>query len=229
MRQGGRFPVSRAVAPLAFVHTSRVHIDTFDALVRAAQPQQEVMHVVAEALLSDAQRLGAHDPGIVARVQHTLQGAAAMGARLVVCTCSTIGGAAERTPTGGRFHVQRIDRAMADGAVRLGPRVRIVAALPSTVAPTTALLQESAAAQGRALAAQVQLVPEAWAHFQAGDRAAYLAAVAQAVRSDTTPVDAIVLAQASMAGAADLLGDLTVPVLASPHLGVEAALRQLAA
>lgn len=216
------------MAPLVFVHTSRLHVDTFDSLVQAARPGLEVVHVVAEALLADAQRQGAEDPGIVARVQATLQGAAAMGARVVVCTCSTVGGAAERTPTGGRFHAQRIDRAMADSAVMLGPRVRVVAALQSTVAPTTALLRESAAALGRAVQPQTLLVPEAWVHFQAGDRAAYLTAVAAAVRAEQEPADAIVLAQASMAPAADLLADLGLPVLASPRLGVQAALRQLA-
>jgi hypothetical protein len=35
--------------------------------------------------------------------------------------------------------------------------------------------------------------------------------------------DAIILAQASMAPAADRLGDLGIPVLSSPRLGAEAA------
>ena len=36
--------------------------------------------------------------------------------------------------------------------------------------------------------------------------------------------DVIILAQASMAGAAELVSDLGVPVLSSPPLGVEAAI-----
>ena len=38
----------------------------------------------------------------------------------------------------------------------------------------------------------------------------------------------IVLAQASMAGAAALCPDLAIPILSSPRLGLEAALARLA-
>ena len=74
--------------------------------------------------------------------------AASDGAAVVACTCSTIGGIAERTATGGAFTAQRIDRAMAERAVRAGPRVLIAAALESTLEPTTALILSTAAQAG---------------------------------------------------------------------------------
>ena len=214
---------------IAFLHTSPVHVETFERLTKAADPTVEVEHVVAEELLAEAQRVGASDPALTARVQQAMAKAASSGASLVVCTCSTIGGSAERTPTRGGFAVTRIDRAMADRAVVLGPRILIVAAVESTVQPTRELVRESALALHKQIEIEELLVPGAWPHFLRGDRAAYAAAVADAVRPASARADVVVLAQASMAPAAELLGDLRVEVLASPVLGVESALARLRA
>ncbi|KQP49230.1 hypothetical protein [Pseudorhodoferax sp. Leaf274] len=209
---------------IAFLHTSAVHVETFGQLVKAADATLRVEHVVAEDLLAQAQRVGADDPALVARVQLAMAHAASSGAALVVCTCSTIGGAAERTPTGAGFAVARIDRAMADRAVARGPRVLLVAALESTLAPTAALIRESATALGVQVALETLLVDGAWPHFLQGDRTAYAETVAAAVRAAAPGADVVVLAQASMAPAVQWLGDLGMEVLSSPALGVQSAL-----
>lgn len=207
---------------IAFLHTSPVHVETFTRLLSQAAPGLRAEHIVDEALLADAQRVGAADPSLVARVHAAMATAAGCGAGLVVCTCSTIGGAAERTPTAGRFKAARIDRAMADRAVELGPKVLVVVALESTLGPTTELLMESAAAAGAGVDIRPLLVRGAWAHFLAGDREAYVRTVADAVRAGRGDCDVVVLAQASMAPAAQLLAGLGVQVLSSPGLGVQA-------
>lgn len=218
-------------APLAFLHTSPVHVPTFEGLVAQQWPGLAVQHSVDEGLLADAQRLGAGYAGVVARVQAGMRALADAGAQVVVCTCSTVGGAAERTAAGGRFVAQRIDRAMADQAVACGPDVLVVAALASTLGPTQALLAESAAALGKPLTPQTLCVDAAWPLFVAGDRAGYLQALVQAVTHTLAqraqPPDAVVLAQASMAPAQAALAHLPCPVLASPALGVAAALAVL--
>lgn len=45
---------------IAFLHTSPVHVETFERLVKSTDPTVEVEHFVDEALLADAQRAGAH-------------------------------------------------------------------------------------------------------------------------------------------------------------------------
>ncbi|MEJ6001903.1 hypothetical protein, partial [Paucibacter soli] len=212
---------------IAFLHTSPVHVETFGRLIKAADPTLEVEHVVAEVLLTDAQRLGASAPSLVKRVQDAMVDAASNGAALVICTCSTIGGAAERTPTSAGFAAIRIDRAMADRAVALGPRILLVAALESTLGPTAELIHESAAALRSEVELELLLVAGAWSHFLQGDRTAYAEAVAAAVRAATSRASVVVLAQASMAPAVELLSDLDVEVLANPLLGVQSALAYL--
>jgi len=212
---------------VAFLHTSPVHVETFERLVKAADPAVQVEHIVAEDLLADAQKVGADDPALVQRIRAAMACAAANGAAIVVCTCSTIGGAAERAPSGTDARVARIDRAMADRAVALGPRMLIVAALESTLEPTAKLIQESAAAMQAKVELEQLLVPDAWAHFLSGDRAAYVDAVVKAVRAHPKGANVVVLAQASMAPAAEELKDLGVEVLSSPALGVQSLLARL--
>ena len=212
---------------VAFVHTSPVHVGTFEGLINAIHPGLKIEHFVEEDLLVDAQRMGADHP-LVTRVQEAMARAASTGASLVVCTCSTIGGAAERTPTNGLFVPVRIDRAMADEAVRWGPKILLVAALESTLGPTKKLLEESAIALGAEIELEYLVTEGAWDHFLRGDRTAYIEAVSAAIRA-VAPHTAhvIVLAQASMAPAAQVLSDLGIPIFSSPHLGVQSVVAHL--
>jgi hypothetical protein len=209
---------------VAFLHTSPAHVQTFDRLVKAADPALQVDHIVDEALLSEALRVGVDDPALVQRVHHVMGQAAANGATVVVCTCSTIGSIAEHTPSQPTCAFSRIDRAMADRAVQLGPRILAVAALRSTLEPTAQLISESATALQAEVVVQTLWVEGAWLLFERGDRGAYIDAVVAAVRAAPRRFDVVVLAQASMADAADTLQDLGVAVLASPRLGVQALL-----
>lgn len=220
---------------IAFLHTAAVHVPTFGTLLVQQRADVQAVHLVDESLLAQARAVGADDPGVVRAVQAAVQEAARnSGARLVVCTCSTVGGAAERTPTDGSFAALRIDRAMADRAALRGPAVLLVAALASTLEPTSALLLDSAQRLQRPLQITPLLVAGAWPRFEAGDTAGYLeavvAAVTQAVRDAQPRPGAVVLAQASMAPAVELLADIAargIDVLASPRLGVSAALERL--
>lgn len=207
---------------IAFLHTSPVHVDTFDALLKEVAPQVTASHLVREDLLDRAQREGLEDPGLIAGVRAALQSAAAH-ARVVVCSCSTLGGLAEATRTS--VPITRIDRAMADAAVQRGAPVLMVAALQSTLDPTAQLLRSSAERLGLPLALRPLWVEGAWTHFEAGQQEAYLATIAAAVRRHGHAGDTVVLAQASMAGAAERLADTGLVVLSSPRLGVMEALR----
>ncbi|WP_447775029.1 aspartate/glutamate racemase family protein [Variovorax boronicumulans] len=214
---------------LAFLHTAQVHVQTFGGLAREIAPELRVQHLVMEELLADARTLGVDHAGLVTRVHEAMRDAASDGASVVVCTCSTIGGIAEKTATGGAFAALRIDRAMADRAVRNGPRVLIVGAVESTIDPTLSLVLSAARQAGVGIRASTLLVEDAWVHFQSGDTARYIATLAESIRVAADGTDVIVLAQASMAPVTGLLADLGVDVLSSPQLGVAHAVATLRA
>ena len=205
---------------LGFLHTAQVHVATFDALVGDAAT---TVHAVEPDLLERARREGP-TPGLRAAVRAALVGLVDDGATAVVCTCSTLGPLAEEVD-GLPVPVLPVDRPMARQADALGRRIAMIAAVGSTLAPTRDLIADEAARAGVTPEVVEVLVPSAWALFEAGDLDGYLTSIADAVRAAAEDADVVLLAQASMAGSVPLLADLAVPVLASPRLAVDAALR----
>jgi len=213
---------------LTLLHTAPANVATFDRLLAELAPEVEAKHVLASKLLDDARASGI-TTDLRARVGEAVSTAVDNGAAVVLCTCSTIGDCAEAASLPAGAAVLRVDRAMAEVAVAVGGRIGVAAALESTLAPTEELLRQVAGAAGADVALHRILCTEAWPRFEAGDRDGFLTAVAEDVRAGSAGCDVVVLAQASMAGAADLLSDLPIPVLSSPRLGLVAALALLKA
>lgn len=208
---------------LTFLHTSPVHIATFDRLLAELAPTIPARHIVDESLLEQARAAGL-TPALEQRVTRVIAEELAGEAAVVVCTCSTIGGCAERAGHAAGGPVVRVDRAMAERAVAMGERIIVAAALASTLAPTCRLIDDVARRAGKSVALSEVVCEGAWVHFERGDHAAYHQSIAASLRA-APPGDVIVLAQASMAGAAALCADLPIPILSSPRLGLEAAVR----
>jgi hypothetical protein len=212
---------------LGLLHTGRAHCDRFGALLQELAPPgvtwiQTVREDLLQAALDEVEE-GRQTTSISA----ALADLRSKGAAQVLCTCSSIGRLAELT--GARLAVPtlRVDRPMAERAVAAGRRVLAVACLTSTLLPTAALLRECAAAADCAVEIETMLLPTIWRLFEDGDEPAFHRAIADAVLDSAVTADAVVLAQASMAGAAALLTQVAAPVLSSPRLGVEAALDRL--
>src|SRR3954471_19002067 len=117
----------------------------------------------------------------------------------------------------------RIDRPIAEQAVASGRRILVLAALRSTLAPTVALLQQVAASTQRSPTIVEVLNESAWQLFAAGEQHAYAEAIARTIENSALPADVVLLAQASMAPASELVRDLGIVVLSSPRSGVLAA------
>lgn len=201
---------------LGLLHTSPVHVATFEALADDEEtPGVELVHVVREDLLARAREHGPE--AVAAQVAAAVRG---LSTDAVLCTCSTIGAVAEGVDAG--VPVLRVDRPMAAAAVESGGTVVVLAALESTLAPTLALLAEEAARAGTTPHIEASVVPGAWERFEAGDTEGYLTLVRAAVEQVRADATVVVLAQASMAPAADA-ARVGVPVLTSPRLGLRAA------
>jgi hypothetical protein len=170
-RQRQAAPDTVMAPTLAFLHTSPVHIPTFTTLLESIDPSARATHFVDQALLRDAIEQGHDSPAIVRRVQEAVRAAADTGAPVVVFTCSTIGAAAEATPTNERFTAKRVDRAMANAAARSGPNILVVAALQSTLRPTSDLVRDSAERLGLTVKVLEHHVTDAWQHFEQGNLA----------------------------------------------------------
>jgi len=213
---------------LAFIHTVPSLPPTFETLALEMDPGLEIEHTVDETLLADAIAAGTVPPATAARLEEHVARALERGADRVVVTCSSMGGATDAIADRQGWPVERIDEAMADRAIDIGPRIGVLATLRSTLEPTAALIRQRAG--DREVAVVPRLADGAFAALRAGDTARHDELVRDAFRSLLGEVDVIVLAQASMARVADTLGDeaADTPILASPPLGVARAISHLA-
>ncbi len=211
---------------ISFLHTSPVHVATFDGLLDELSPGMARRHRVEEGWLA-----AARDGGMTADLAETITDAMRDLATdgVGVCTCSTIGAVAEAAGS-DRAPTIRIDRALMRAAVSHGPRPLVAMCLESTKAPTLDLLNHEARTQACPAVPVVVMCQEAWQHFEAGDMQAYARSIADTIRTELgrDPPDCIVLAQGSMAVAEPLLADTGLSVLSSPRLGVVQALEMLA-
>lgn len=211
------------MATIGFLHTSPQHVATFRELVAELLPDAEVVEVVDELVLDQVRRHGQHDVRVIGAIADRL--AELVEADVVVCTCSTIGGAAERIGLAAGEEVVRVDRAMVQRAVEMAGidgsgRVAVVATLESTLAPTCELFDEIMLATGATLQVETHLVDGAWELQEAGDTEGYLDAIASRLPAIAATADVVVLAQASMAPARGRIAAAT-PILSSPRLAIE--------
>jgi hypothetical protein len=202
---------------LTLFHTTASNETLFRTLLAEMGPEIPSRHVLAADLLDRATAAGRVTPEIAVDVKTRMQAALDNGARMLLCTCSTLGTCADEM---NDPRVSRIDRAMARRAVAQGGRVLVAACVASTLEPTVKLLRESTPETTQI---ETLLMADLWPHFQSDEHTIYWQGIAERLREKASAYDCIVLAQASMAGAAGLLNDLPVPVLSSPRIGIEAA------
>ena len=147
------------------------------------------------------------------------------GAGAVMVTCSSIGAAIPVARAVYDFPVLRIDEAMAEQAVQTATRLGVIATLKTTLDPTVSLLRATAADRQRRIEVIESLCAGAFEKVIAGDTDTHDRMVSEALIQLGKQVDAMVLAQASMARVVEKLspGALTVPVFSSPELAIRQA------
>jgi Asp/Glu/hydantoin racemase len=214
---------------LAFLHTSHVLIPSFSALARRELPEVRYFHMVDESLIKNTIDAGYLSRATIRRLVNMIGSAHEGGADAVMVTCSSIGRAIPVARGMFDFPILRIDEAMAECAVQLGNKIGVAATLKTTLEPTVELLHEKAAAADKLVEIEECLCNGAFERVLAGDVETHDDIVSAALKELAKQVDAIVLAQASMAGIIDKLPPQRIPILSSPELAVRQARRILSA
>lgn len=202
------------------LHSANANIATFEAARRRLGLDDVMLkHRVRADLLAAAEEAGHATPAIIERTATELV-ALARGADGVLLTCSTLGPAAALAASRLTVPVLRVDEALAGAAVSQGGRVMVLCAAGTTLAPTRALFEGAAIATGATV--EIRLVPNAWELFRQGREQDYWRTIADAAEAAFDDgAAAVALAQASMAGAALLVGGRLL--LTSPAVGLAAA------
>ncbi|MHA7132945.1 aspartate/glutamate racemase family protein [Oerskovia turbata] len=217
---------------VGLLHTVPALARDLEELVRAAAPDARVTHLAESDLLTRAIRDGV-DEALTGRVVDLCRTLVDSGCEAVLVTCSSIGEAAQAADARLGAPVVRIDAAMAAEAARRATapgavgRVAVVATLASTLGPSARLVGRELGA-GSGVEIEAVLCEGAADARAAGDLAEHDRIVGARL-AEVGRVDAVVLAQASMAGAASAVDLGDVPVLTSPASGVAAFVEGLRA
>lgn len=215
---------------VTFLHTSPAAIAPLADFYKANAPDLEITNVLDDGLLrlfraGDEQAVARHLDLLLRYSIDQYQ------AELALVTCSSVSrklvaGLAATSP----IPVLKIDEALAQAAVSAGTRLGILITFPPTQSATESLIREVAADRGVEVTLDSRLFPPAYdalltGHFDEHDRI-----LIDAVRDlAATGVDAIVLAQVSMARILPQIPkDITVPVLSSLPVSLDSIRAELA-
>ncbi|MBB5551284.1 aspartate/glutamate racemase family protein [Rhizobium lentis] len=189
-------------------------------LVGLHLPGWRSFNMLDESLLGNTIREGALSPQTMRRLAGHIWSAVDAGASAVLVTCSSLGPAADAAMPLCPVPLFRIDDGMAIEAIRRGNRIGVLATLPTTMNPTTRLIERHAERMGHKVSVTGRLCDGAFEKLRSGDRAAHDAMIREGLAALVGSVDVVVLAQASMANALNKMSEASVSVLTSPELGV---------
>jgi len=210
---------------LALLHTSPTLSPLFNGLCAKHLPNTRLLHFVDESLIKNTIAAGHLEKQTMRRLIDLVGSTFDAGADAVLVTCSSIGPAVDIAAALHDKPVLRVDAPMAERAIAAGNRVGVLATLSTTLDPTVALVRRTAAEMGKQIEMVEHLCEGAFEAVMAGDTATHDRVVGTAIRETMKGVDAILLAQASMARVLDSLRpeEIPAPVFTSPELGVERA------
>lgn len=207
---------------LALIHTGTFLASVFTGLCREIMPDVDVFNMVDESLIRNTIAANRLTPQTSLRLVALLKSAEEAGASAILVTCSSVGPAVEAAQQFLNIPVLRVDTPMANKAIAIGSRIGVVATLATTLKPTVELIQRQAQLQARTIEVKSILCGGAFDAVVSGDTTKHDQLVADGIRELMPQVDVIVLAQASMARAANTISETsrTVPILSSPELAV---------
>lgn len=211
---------------LGLIHNSPMLAGVFNEIAARIMPADvKLLHFVDESTIKNTIAAGHLEKTTMRQVIRLVGSAFDAGCDVAMVTCSSIGKAVEMAADLYDQPVLRVDRAMAEKAVATGKRIGVVATLSTTLQPTADLVRRVAAEQGKEIELVEHLCEGAFEAVMAGDGATHDRIVGEGLTVGLKGVDAIVLAQASMARVVASLpeGAVSAPVFASPELGMEQA------
>lgn len=215
---------------IVVIHTSLVSVDTLKKLFAGIIPEAEVFNIIDESLLDEVKKAGKVTPCIQSRMNNYVLNAALLKPDLIFNQCSSVGEAFDCACRQTDIKTLKIDVPMAEKAVGLCPeggRISVVATVASTLGPSLRVVEKAAADSGRRAEIFPVLIDGALTTLMNGGRAEHDALVKKAVQKAAEDSDVIVLAQGSMYGMPEVIGDVGRPVLTSPRLAVERARQML--
>ncbi len=196
-----------------------------DAFARYA-PDAAVQVFADEGLLPAVQKAGGVTPHLLRRFFSLLALAEKSGVDGILFSCSVFSPSLERLEPFFSVPLMSADSAMIAEAAARGGSVGVIATVEQAEKLTVEQLHEQARLRGKALTVRSLAVPEAFSLLPS-DPQEHDALIFKAAEKLVSSCDRIVLAQISMARAAEKVAALGKPVLTSLESSVNAIMRKV--
>lgn len=197
---------------IAFLHTSPIHIEKFEKIVRKNNTNIEIKHFVNESLLDNAIRTGNVNSQAF---QEEIEAIHKENPTLFICTCSTLGNECDKYN-----FINRIDEPIAKYLAENYKNIGLAFTANSTENSSSELLNKAASIVNKTIHITPINCSEHWQHYETKNFNLYERGIANTIESIADTVDVIFLAQASMEGALKHLNHLKEKIKTSPEFGV---------
>ena len=188
-------------------------------------PGIRIDFITDSSLLPEIRKAGKPTQPVIQRMTLYAMAAQAMGADLILNSCSTAGEVADIFSQIVSVPVIKIDDPMASEAARLGENIALIATLPTTLGPSRRAIERHGKAIGRDIKVNEYLDQPAWEALAAGDSKRHNQILIESIRKlDAGGFDAIVMAQVSMRALLPELKEVKTPVLCSFYTGLDAVI-----
>lgn len=205
------------------IYTGQGLAEPLKAVFAEALPGSRLVNLIDDSLIADVVTAQQVTPAVTRRLLRYYETAEEMGADVILNTCSSVGEVVELGRKIVNIPIVRIDEPMATAAVKQYARIGVIATLSTTLQPTMRLLRKQAQLVRSDVTLVEGLAAGAYEALVNGSPERHDQQILETARRLVPQVDAIVLAQGSMARMEGKLAEATgLPVLSSPKLGVDA-------
>lgn len=206
---------------VALIHATPVAIEPIATAFKSFWPEAVTTNLLEDSLSLDLAAQGDLNAAMHQRFCELTSYSVRTGADAVLFTCSAFGPCIETARRIVEVPVLKPNEAMIEAALALGNRLALVATFEPSLPAMKAELEDAARQAGRKIELSIHAVPAALKALQAGDGAGHDELIAQTAKS-IGPVDAVILAQFSMARAeAAVARRVESRILTSPRSAVE--------
>jgi len=210
---------------ITMIHTVFPIVDNFKAIFEKKLGNQPatIYNIVDDSILPRILNNGSISPEIASTVYQHISSAEKMGSDIILVTCSSISEVVDMVSHLISVPVIKIDDAMTDEAVKIADTLGVVATIKTTLNPTINQIRKKMAI----LEKEVKIVPVLCSNaykalINENNPEKHDLLLYKAIEEIIESVDAIVLAQASMARLLPKLKKLTnKPILTSTESGIE--------
>jgi len=203
---------------ISFLHTSEIHIERFEKLVRKFDSKTPIKHYINTDILTFALEKNTLDVNGFKKEIETIK---KEQPSTIICTCSTYGALCDELDD-----IKRIDYPIAKYIVSTHSKIAIAYTASSTALVSKTLIEQEAVKQQKVISILECDCTSAWQYFNNG-LDDYENEIAKKLNKLNSSIDCVFLAQASMEGVVNYVDIEKIKIYSSPEFGIQSYLKKL--